>query len=74
MHSQLIVLPYHLYLYFYSLLPLNKDYFDPVDTPFERIFGSEIVKWTDVRAYLQDHVYFNSTLVGVFNGKKIPGY
>ena len=57
-----------------SYLPLNKDYFDPVDTPFERIFGSEIVKWTDVRAYLQDHVYFNSTLVGVFSGKKMPGY
>ena len=57
-----------------SYLPLNKDYFDPVDTPFERIFGSEIVKWTDVRAYLQDHMYFNSTLVGVFSGKKMPGY
>ena len=57
-----------------SYLPLNKDCFDPVDTPFERIFGSELVKWTDVRAYLQDHVYFNSTLVGVFSGKKMPGY
>ena len=56
-----------------SYLPLNKEYFDPVNTEFESVFGSAIVKWTDLRAYLQDHVYFNSSLVGVFSGKKLPG-
>ena len=56
-----------------SYLPLNKEYFDPVNTEFESVFGSAIVKWTDLRAYLQDHVYFNSSLVGVFSGKKMPG-
>ena len=57
-----------------SYLPLNKEHFDPVNTEFETVtvFRSEIVKWSDLRAYLQDHVYFNSSLVGVFGGKKMP--
>ena len=54
-------------------LPLNKEHFDPVNTQFASVFGSEIVKWSDLRAYLQEHVYFNSSLVGVFTGKKMPG-
>ena len=56
-----------------SYLPLNKEHFDPVNTEFALVFGSEIVKWSDLRAYLQEHVYFNSSLVGVFSGKKMPG-
>ena len=56
-----------------SYLPLNKEHFDPVNTEFETtVFRSEIVKWSDLRAYLQDHVYFNSSLVGVFGGNKMP--
>ena len=56
-----------------SHLPLNKKHSDPVNTDFASVFGIEIVKWADLRTCLKEHVYFKSSLVGVFSGQKMPG-
>ena len=56
-----------------SYLPLNRKHFDPVNTDFASVFGINIVKWADLRTCLQEHVYFKSSLVGVFSGQKMPG-
>ena len=52
-----------------SALPLNKDEFIPIDRCVP-VFGSGVKKWSDIKKYLGEHVYFRSTRVGVFSGKK----
>ena len=54
-----------------SYLPLNKerDEFIPIDRCVQ-IFGSGVKKWSDIKIYLGDHVFFSSSRVGVFSGKK----
>ena len=61
-----------------SYYPLNDTEFIPMPA-FLDTFGKELVmsqgypvKWTKLRTILQDHVYFNSSLVGVFSGRRHP--
>ena len=53
-----------------SHFPVNADEFIPSDR-FAAVFGSGVKKWDDLRSLLSDHVFFNSSLVGVFSGKKL---
>ena len=61
-----------------SYYPLNDEEFIPMPA-FLDTFGKKFVmsqgyptKWTKLRIILQDHVYFNSSLVGVFSGRRHP--
>ena len=61
-----------------SWYPLNDEEFIPMPA-FLDTFGRELVmsqgypvKWTKLRIIMQDHVYFNSSLVGVFSGRRHP--
>ena len=38
---------------------------------FAAIFGSGVKMWDDLRSLLSENVYYNSSLVGVFSGKKL---
>ena len=53
-----------------SHFPVNADEFIPSDR-FAAVFGSGVKKWDDVRSLLSEHVYYNSSLVGVFSGRKL---
>ena len=52
-------------------LPMNRTCFDPAGTAFTEIFGTDIVKWSSLRASLAPHVFLNSSRIGVFSGKKL---
>ena len=52
-----------------SYLPLNKDEFIPNER-CAPIFGSGVKKWSDIKKYLGDDVFYSSSRVGVFSGKK----
>ena len=52
-------------------LPMNRIYFDPAGTALTEIFGTDIVKWSSLRASLAPHVFLNSSRIGVFSGKKL---
>ena len=52
-------------------LPMNRTYFDPAGTALTEIFGTDIVKWSSLRASLAPHVFLNSSRIGVFSGKKL---
>ena len=52
-----------------SYLPLNKDEFIS-DERCAPIFGSGLKKWSDIKKYLGEHVFFSSSRVGVFSSKK----
>ena len=52
-----------------SYQPLNKDEFIATDRCVP-VFGSGVKKWTDIKKYLGEHVFFRSSRVGVFSGKK----
>ena len=52
-------------------LPLNYECFDPAGSAMTAVFGTDVVKWTSLRDYLAPHLYFNSSRIGVFNGKKL---
>ena len=47
---------------------------------FIAAFGSQFVmpdgcvKWSKIKDILSEHVYFNSSLVGVFNGRRHPSF
>ena len=51
--------------------PMNRTHFDPAGTALTDIFGTEIVKWSSLRASLAPHVFLNSSRIGVFSGKKL---
>ena len=53
-----------------SHFPINANEFIPSDR-FAAVFGSGVKKWDDLRSLLSDHVFFNSSYVGVFSGKKL---
>ena len=55
---------------FMSHFPVNADEFIPSDR-FAAIFGSGVKMWDDLRSLLSENVYYNSSLVGVFSGKKL---
>ena len=54
--------------------PVNADEFIPSDR-FAAVFGrqkwDDAKKWDDLRSLLSEHVYYNSSLVGVFSGRKL---
>ena len=52
-----------------SYQPLNKDEFIATDRCVP-VFGSGVKKWSDIKKYLGEHVFFRSSRVGVFSGKK----
>ena len=54
-----------------SYLPLNKEKDEFI--PNERcapVFGSGVKRWSDIKKHLGGHVFFRSSRVGVFCGKK----
>ena len=51
-------------------MPLNDEEFC-ASAAFAPIFGKEVRKWSEIRVYLSDHVFFNSSYVGVFTGKPL---
>ena len=53
-----------------SHFQVNADEFIPSDR-FAAIFGRGVKMWDDLRSLLSVHVYFNSSYVGVFSGKKL---
>ena len=53
-----------------SHFPVNADEFIPSDR-FAAVFGSGVKKWDDLRSLLSENVYYNSSLVGVFSGRKL---
>ena len=54
-----------------KMLPLNYECFDPAGSAMTAVFGTDVVKWTSLRDYLALHVFFHSSRIGVFNGKKL---
>ena len=59
---------------FMSHHPLNEVYFVPSEKFAVKMLGNErpeTVNWLTFRSCLKDHVYFNSSLVGVFSGRKL---
>ena len=53
-------------------LPLNFECFDPAGSAMmTAVFGTDIVKWTSLCDFLAPHLYFHSSRIGVFNGKKL---
>ena len=52
-----------------SYLPLNKEEFIPNER-CATIFGSGVRKWSDIKKYLGEDVFFSSSRVGVFSSKK----
>ena len=53
-----------------SYMPLNDEEFCG-SAAFAPIFGKEVRKWSEIRVYLSDHVFFNSSFIGVFSGKPL---
>ena len=62
-----------------SNYPLNDEEFVPMPA-FIAAFGSQFVmpdgcvKWSKIKDILSEHVYFNSSLAGVFNGRRHPSF
>ena len=59
---------------FMSHHPLNEVYFVPSEKFAVKMLRNErpeTVNWITFRSCLKDHVYFNSSLVGVFSGRKL---
>ena len=57
-----------------SHFPVNADEFIPSDrfaAVFARQKWDDVKMWDDLRSLLSEHVYFNSSYVGVFSGKKL---
>ena len=52
-----------------SYLPLNKEEFIPNER-CATIFGSGVRKWSDIKKYLGEDVFFSSSRVGVFSSKR----
>ena len=72
-HADYVITHYQfvrrLWAYMMSYLPLNKDEFIS-DERCALIFGSGLKKWSDIKKYLGEHVFFSSSRVGVFSSKK----
>ena len=62
-----------------SHYPLNDEEFVPMPA-FTALFGNKFVlpdgcvKWMMIKDILSEHVYFNSSLVGVFSGRRHPSF
>ena len=59
---------------FMSHHPLNEVYFVPSEKFRVKMLGNErpeTVNWEAFRSCLKDHVYFNSSRIGVFSGRKL---
>ena len=59
---------------FMSWLPLNEVYFVPSEKFAVNLLGNErpeTVNWEAFRSHLKEHVYFKSSHVGVFSGRKL---